>query len=85
MPLYLVSYDLLNRATFGDYENLISALRQLGAQRVLLSEWVLRNNATSSQIRDHLTPHIHANDRILVCEMPANWASRNAMVNINDV
>jgi hypothetical protein len=85
MPLYLVSYDLLNKATFGDYENLIAALKTLGAQRVLYSQWVLRNAATSEQIRDHLTPHMHAADRLLVCEMTANWASRGALVNINTV
>lgn len=85
MPLYLVSYDLLNRATFGDYEDLIAALRRIGAQRVLLSQWVLRNNATSEQIRGYLTPHMHAADRILVCEMTANWASRGALVDINQV
>ncbi len=51
MPLYLVSYDLLNKATFGDYKNLITALRNLGAERVLVSEWVVRNAGTSEQIR----------------------------------
>ena len=85
MALFLVSYDLLNKATFGDYENLIDALRRLGAQRVLLSEWVLRNTATSVQIRDYLTPHMHAADRILVCELTTNWASRGVLVDINTI
>jgi hypothetical protein len=82
--LYLVSYDLLNKATFGDYENLIDALKRLNAQRVLLSEWVLKNSDTSANIRDYLMPHIHQADRLLVTELdPVNWASWNALVDIN--
>jgi hypothetical protein len=86
MPLYLVSYDLLNKATFGDYENLIAALKGLGAKRILLSEWALQHTATSIQIRDHLTPHMHAADRILVTELvTTNWASRGCLIDMNTV
>lgn len=85
MPLYLVSYDLLHKATFGDYENLIGALRRLGAQRILLSEWVLRNDATSEQVREYLRPHVHEADRLLVSEITSNWASWNALFSINNL
>jgi CRISPR/Cas system-associated endoribonuclease Cas2 len=85
MPLYLVSYDLRNHATFGQYENLIAAITQLGGSRVQLSEWVVRRNEASVTLRDQLRPFIHAQDRLLVSEITANWASWNIMANINEI
>ena len=85
MALYLISYDLLNHKTFGQYEELIKELERLGAQRVLFSEWVWRSSDTSEAIRNHLGKFMHTDDRILVSEITANWASWNALVNINNV
>jgi hypothetical protein len=83
MALYLISYDLLNKKTFGDYETLISELRKLGAKEALFSQWLLRSNASSSQIREFLKKFIHSDDRILVTEISTNWAGRNLMVDPN--
>jgi hypothetical protein len=84
--VYLISYDLLNHATFGQYEELIGALRKLGAQRVLLSQWVVRRGETSVVLRDHLKKFIHAQDRVLVSEIStSNWASLNLMFDINSL
>ena len=58
MALYLVSYDLLNHATFGQYETLIAELRRIGSQRVLLSEWVVRREEGSEALRDRLRAFI---------------------------
>jgi hypothetical protein len=85
MPLYLISYDLRNHATFGQYETLINAITQLGGQRVLLSEWAVRRNENSVVLRDHLRPFIHAQDRLLVSEITANWAGWNLMFDINQL
>jgi hypothetical protein len=85
MPLYLISYDLTNQATFGQYETLIAAITQLGGRRVLFSEWVVKRNETSTMIREHLKPFIHAQDRLLVSEITVNWASWNLMMNINNL
>lgn len=83
MALYLISYDLMNHATFGQYETLIGELRKLGAQRVLLSEWLLRSNSASTDICKFLMNYIHVNDRLLVSEITANWASYKVLVDIN--
>jgi hypothetical protein len=83
MALYLVSYDLMNHATMNQYQELFTALHNLGAQRVLLSEWAMRRNETSVQIRDHLRRFIHAQDRLLVSELTANWASFNQLIDMN--
>ena len=84
MALYIISYDLIGKS-YDQYETLIAELTRLGAQRVLLSQWALRSNSTSSQIRDYLYPFMHPNDRILVTEITANWASRNALIDLNSV
>ena len=83
MALYLISYDLMNHATFGQYETLINELRRLGAQRVLLSEWLLRSQSNSTDICRLLMNYIHVNDRLLVSEITQNWASYKALVDIN--
>jgi hypothetical protein len=80
MPLYLVSYDLLNKKTFGDYETLITELRRLKAGEVLYSQWLLRTSSTSIQVRDHLRRFMHADDRIFVTEINLNWAGWNTMI-----
>jgi hypothetical protein len=55
---------------------------------VLLSTWVLRRAGALdttkmvNMLRVHL---IDANDRLLVTEMTTNWATYNAMVDINTI
>ena len=86
MALYIVSYDLLNKKTFGDYEELIAELKRLGAQKILYSDWGLNNDATSVVIRDHLRKFMHADDRILVAEIgTTNWASYKLLFNIKEL
>ncbi len=82
MPLFLVSYDLLKPGQ--DYQSLFTALGNLGGRRVLLSAWVLRGNQTATSLRDYLQAHIDQNDRMLVVQFD-NWASYNALININQI
>lgn len=78
---YSVSYDL--REPRRDYQSLYNELIRLNAKRVLESEWVLRHNKTSaSSLRDHLMRYIDTNDRLLVLIIQ-DWASYNAMADIN--
>lgn len=83
MALYLVSYDLDKPGQ--DYPDLIARLEQLGAQRVLYSEWLLVNSATSAAIRDDLLRFMDANDRILVAELKNNAAWQRLMIDGNAV
>lgn len=85
MPLYLISYDLRNHATFGQYETLIAEIERLGGQRALLSEWAVRRNETSEVLRDHFRQFIHQTDRLLVSEITNNWASWNIMCDLSTV
>ena len=83
--LYLISYDLLNHATMDEYKALFAELERLGARRVLYSQWLWRGSNTSVQIRDYLIQFVHPTDRILVVEVPTNWAGNNLIFNPNNI
>lgn len=84
MALYLISYDLLNKATFGEYEDLIAEIKRLGGVKSLYSEWAVRRTETSLVLRDHLQKFIHASDRVLVSEISTtNWASSHLLCDLN--
>jgi CRISPR-associated endonuclease Cas2 len=84
MKLFMVSYDLVNPGR--DYNKLIDKLKSMGAQKVLLSQWVLLSNLSAQQIRDTLQQFIDTNDRVVVIEFTdRDWATYNAMTKLNDV
>ena len=78
MKTYLISYDLDKPGQ--DYKDLIDRLRQLGAIKVLYSEWVLQTPASAVQVRDDLDRFMDANDRILVVALTGESAWRNLMI-----
>ena len=83
---YVISYDLVDPGQ--NYDRLWEALRQLGAQRLLESQWIVRRtNTTATGIRDSLRPCIiDANDLLLVtCLDSQDWAGWNLMVDPNTV
>ena len=85
MALYLVGYDLMNHKTQGEYEELMKELKRLGAQKVLLSQWVLQSNVDAEAIRDRLRKFMHEDDRMLVAEITNNWASCWTLFSINEL
>ena len=82
MPLYIVSYDLLNKATFGEYENLIAEIKRLGGVKALYSQWAMRRDEPAMTLLKHLRQYIHNTDRLLVTEITANWASVNLLCDL---
>ena len=82
---YVISYDLLTPGQ--NYEPLWEALRGLGAQRLLQSQWIVRRiNTNAAGLRDFVGQYIDANDRLLVtCLDSTDWASLRVMVNPNTV
>jgi hypothetical protein len=75
---YLISYDLLKPGK--NYEPLWAALRAIGAQRELESEWsVVRHNTNPVGLGNYCAQHMDVNDRLLVTEMPDNYASMNLL------
>ena len=86
MALYLISYDLLNHAEFGEYESLIAEIKRLDGVKALYSEWAIRRVETSVTLRDHLRKFVHNTDRILVCEISeTNWASSELLCDLNKI
>ena len=83
---YAISYDLNNPGN--NYQKLYEALAQLGAERVLLSEWVTnrRQGASAERLCDWIWTFMDGNDRVLVtCLDSPDWAGRNLRANPNNV
>jgi hypothetical protein len=69
MALYLISYDISEKDAF-EYDGLWSKLREIGATRILYSEWVVVSNSLSaSDIYDEVAPKTQDKDRLLVQEV----------------
>lgn len=79
---FVVSYDLDKPGQ--NYGRIDKALRDLGATRILFSQWALKSVYTATQLMEHLKGYIDTNDRLLVTEI-SDWASYNLMVKISDV
>lgn len=78
--LYLVSYDLMVPGK--NYDSLWSALGQLGAKRVLESEWLLIHRATANEVWSALRQHVDNNDRLWVSEVTQNmqWSGGKLLI-----
>lgn len=74
---YTIQYDLYK--TGQRYDTLIPAIKQLGTTwaQPLASCFAIVTTMTAAQIRDSLAPHLDSNDRLLVTQVGADWASRN--------
>lgn len=65
MATYIISYDL--KAPGKNYNDLITALESYGTYwHNLGSTWCIVTNKTATEVRDHLTRYMDANDRLLV-------------------
>lgn len=76
MHLQVVSYDL-NRPG-QDYQSLFTRLQQLGAKRILYSQWMLTTSMTAVELRDDLQRFIDSSDMLLVIDAtnaPMAWTS----------
>ncbi len=80
---YLISYDLVRLGK--DYQSFWNALTAIGAQRILMSQWIVRRTGTTAAgLHDHLRQHIDANDRLLVTELDGGgWAGWNLLINVD--
>lgn len=84
--LYLISYDLRVGATRDDYTRVHAAIEGMGGHRVMGSQWAVRSDLTSADLRDYLQEFMSGSDRLLLTEVTAaNWASYNAMFNLGAV
>lgn len=80
--LFGVSYDLPKPGQ--DYPSLTTALKNLGAKKILQSHWVLRSASTAVELREHLKPFIDSNDRLFVDQI-SEWASHKTLATPKDL
>lgn len=73
MKTYMIGYDL-NRPG-QDYATLHDAIKALGIWwHCLDSTWLVKSNRSAENIRDTLTPHVDANDEVLVASLTGESA-----------
>ena len=78
MPLFLISYDLIRPEK--DYpDDLVSTLRNIGARRILLSEWMIKSPLDVSDLFDRvwIGGNLDTKDKLIVVEVNAWTASQN--------
>ena len=69
MALYLISYDINYKDAF-EYDGLWSKLKELGAVRILYSEWAIAaDSGKAKTIYGKIAPQIQDKDRLLVQEI----------------
>jgi hypothetical protein len=69
MALYLISYDIADKDAF-EYQNLWNHLEEMGAIKILYSEWaIVQNTGQASSIYSEIAPLTLKTDRLLVQEL----------------
>ncbi|RSK50111.1 SinR family protein [Hymenobacter rigui] len=75
LKTYMIGYDL-NSPGQG-YDELIKTIKTLGTWwHCLDSTWLIKSSKTAVEIRDILTPHLDANDELLVAKLSGEAAWR---------
>lgn len=69
MALYLISYDITEKNH--DYQSLWDFLDELGARRILYSEWAVpwSNDSSAIELTNAALAHLMRGDGLLVCEL----------------
>jgi CRISPR/Cas system-associated endoribonuclease Cas2 len=76
--LFLVAYDLRSGE---DYEDLIGALRKMGAERLQESVWYLAAAVSCTALKNALKAHMRSDDRLVVVRFDS-WAGLNNLTKI---
>ena len=84
MALYLISYDLNKPEK--DYPKLWEALRQIGAKKVLYSQWITRRTDTDSEkLAGYIWQFMDSDDRLLVADLSSGAYGYNLMTKFDSV
>jgi len=80
MALYLISYDINEKDAF-EYEPLWTRLKDIGAVRILYSEWaMIEQVAKAGAIYDEIAPLTQKKDRLLVQELTKDAAHDKLLI-----
>ena len=70
---YMICYDLRNKNKKEDYEKLYDELEELGAKRILYSQWMLDLSDTNvDELLRHFLKFLDSSDRLLVVALGKN-------------
>lgn len=79
MPVYMVSYDIPEKnESYSKIKELLE--KQLKAQSVLESQWLLVHDGDSGKIINILKPHIQQGDRLLVQKVTDDITDENLLL-----
>lgn len=82
MALFAITYDLIKRK---DYPELWNELERLGAQKALLSFYLVNlTNDDPNEVRDHLLGFVDDDDRIMVVKFSERPAYNKALSGTRD-
>lgn len=86
MSVKVVSYDLGQPESSGDYKALIDYMRTFGTRaKPLYSYWLLSTVKSCKDIRDEAKTYLDSNDKLLVVETSLeDWASYNLPAEVTD-
>lgn len=74
MTAYIVSHQLHAQGET-DYDKLIEAIKSYGAScRWMQSNWIVVTHKSAKELRDHLKPHVHADDTLFVAGLSGEGA-----------
>lgn len=71
MATHIITYDLLSPVQ--NYHSFLDALKKMGAQRILLSTWLLQTDSEPADILESLSRYMDSNDRLFVAGLQS-WA-----------
>lgn len=81
--LYLISYNL--GASKTDHQRIISKLEELGAKRVLVSEWLLRSDEPPDSVGTSLSESLDNDDSYLITEIEGRMTWSNLRISDRSV
>lgn len=82
MPVYCVSYDLINEK---DYPKIHAKLKEYpGWAHALDSTWFISTDDSAPQIRDNLMKATDNDDQIIVIEVIKHWGTTNISKGVTD-
>lgn len=74
MPIYAVSYDLINEK---DYPAIKEAIESHKHCKIHKSFWVIQHKGNAEKAREDLRKSLDNDDKLFVIELKTDWASTN--------
>ncbi len=74
MPIFTISYDLVNKSEDKEYKELMLEMRKQRCFRMQNTVWLGAFNNSATQIHNHFRKFLEKTDRLFVAELPQHFA-----------